>query len=177
MASQTPTHQHYAGFHTWGDFPSNLSFPPQNPTNLCFDTACATHKLNLISLLPEYTDLVCCDVNKGNKSCLIMNIPFSIWGLCLPAVCIPPPPKKKLIKFCMTPWYGTSLKGGTQYGTHPSVMSGWCWNRLYFYSSIASSMLASIQAIRLSENLTPRIEFLLVFLWGLRCQRQPVNQC
>ena len=89
-----------------GGFP--LKFPPRiNQTNFYFDTACTTHKLNLIKeLLPEYTHLhwlsVLWIIKKGNQSCLIMHIPFSVWGAVLPrlpAVCIPP----QKIQSCMTP--------------------------------------------------------------------------
>ena len=53
----------------------------------------------------------------------------------------------------------STLKPGSQYDTRTSVasrVSGWCWNRLYFYSSVASWALASIQPIRLSKNFNIR---------------------
>ena len=51
------------------------------------------------------------------------------------------------------------IKPGSQYDAHASIASwasrasGWCWNRLDFYSSIASRALASVQPIRSSKNL------------------------
>ena len=56
----------------------------------------------------------------------------------------------------------THYKAGSQYDSGASMASqasGWCWNRLNFYSSIASPALASVQPIRLSKNWTSGIEF------------------
>ena len=55
-----------------------------------------------------------------------------------------------------------SIKPGSQYDAHASVASrtsGWHWNRLDFYSSVASRALASIQPIRLPKNLMSEIQF------------------
>ena len=49
-----------------------------------------------------------------------------------------------------------------QYDTHASVVSwasGWHWNRLHFYSNVASRTLASIQPIRLLKNFTSGMQF------------------
>ena len=54
------------------------------------------------------------------------------------------------------------LKPGSQYDARASVAmraSGWHWNRLDFYSSVASWALASVQPIRLSKNLTSAMQF------------------
>ena len=51
------------------------------------------------------------------------------------------------------------VKPGSQYDACASVASGWCWNKLDFYSSVASWALASIQPIRLSKNLTSGMQF------------------
>ena len=54
------------------------------------------------------------------------------------------------------------LKPGSQYDARASVVSrasGWRWNRLDFYSSVASRALASVQPIRLSKNLTSGMQF------------------
>ena len=40
-----------------------------------------------------------------------------------------------------------------------SQASVWCWNRLNFYSSVVSPVLASVQSIRLSTTFTSGIEF------------------
>ena len=55
-----------------------------------------------------------------------------------------------------------AIKPGSQYDAHASVASrasGWRWNRLDFYSSVASRALASVQPIRLSKNLTSGMQF------------------
>ena len=55
-----------------------------------------------------------------------------------------------------------SVKHGSQYDACATIAlraSGWRWNRLDFYSSLASWALASIQPIRLSKNLTTEIQF------------------
>ena len=54
------------------------------------------------------------------------------------------------------------LKPGSQYDARASVASrasGWRWNRIDFYSSIASWALASVQPIRLSKNLMSGMQF------------------
>ena len=54
------------------------------------------------------------------------------------------------------------LKLGSQYYAHASVVSqasGWCWNRLDFYSSVASWALTSVQPIWLSKNLLSGMQF------------------
>ena len=54
------------------------------------------------------------------------------------------------------------LKPGSQFDPRTSVVlwaSGWRWNRLDFYSSVASRALASVQPIRLSKNLTSGMQF------------------
>ena len=54
------------------------------------------------------------------------------------------------------------LKPGSQYDARASVasrVSGWRWNRLDFYSSVASWALASVQPIRLSKNLMSEMQF------------------
>ena len=56
----------------------------------------------------------------------------------------------------------SNLKPGSQNDACASVAlraSGWRWNRLNFYSSIASRALASVQPIRLSKNLTSGMQF------------------
>ena len=40
-----------------------------------------------------------------------------------------------------------------------SRVSGWCWSRLDFYSSVTSRVLASVQPIRLSKNLSSEMQF------------------
>ena len=66
--------------------------------------------------------------------------------------------------FC--PKYGFAvpqlLKPGSQYDARASVAlraSGCRWNRLDFYSSIASRALTSVQPIRLSKNLATGMQF------------------
>ena len=47
-----------------------------------------------------------------------------------------------------------SVKPGLQYDDDASVglrVLGWHWNRLTFYSSVASPALASVQSIKLSK--------------------------
>ena len=58
-------------------------------------------------------------------------------------------------------WIQT-VQPGSQYGAHTSVASrasGWCWNILDFYSSVALQVLASVQPIRMSKNLTSGMQF------------------
>ena len=76
-----------------------------------------------------------------------------------------------------------TLKAGSQYDARACVasrVSEWCWNRLDFYSNVASRALASIQPIILSKNLTVRDAIWLVkkriFPWRLWRQRHIVNQ-
>ena len=55
-----------------------------------------------------------------------------------------------------------SIKPSSQYDTRSSIAlraSGWCWNRLDFYSSVASQELASVQPIRLLKNLMSEMQF------------------
>ena len=55
-----------------------------------------------------------------------------------------------------------SSRPGSQYDVRTSVVSRaseWRWNRLEFYSSVVSWALASVQPIRLSKNLTSRMQF------------------
>ena len=54
------------------------------------------------------------------------------------------------------------LKPGSQYDARASVasrVSGWRWNRLDFYSSVASRALACIQPIRMLKNLMSGMQF------------------
>ena len=56
----------------------------------------------------------------------------------------------------------TTLKPGSQYDARASVASrvlGWRWNRLDFYSNVASRALASVQPIRLSKKLMCGMQF------------------
>ena len=56
----------------------------------------------------------------------------------------------------------STIKPGSQYDARASVASrasGWCWNRLDFYFSVALRVLASIQPIRLFKNLTSGMQF------------------
>ena len=73
------------------------------------------------------------------------------------------------------------FKPGSQYDARASIAlraSGWCWNRLDFYSSVASLALASVQPIRLSKNLRDAIWLVkkTFFLWRSQRQRHIVNQ-
>ena len=81
------------------------------PPNFYFNTACSIHKLNFISLLPKYTDLVCCESSKkktGDESCLTMHISFSVWRVVPPDPLLYFSPK---IKSCMKPWKGDHAQG------------------------------------------------------------------
>ena len=62
----------------------------------------------------------------------------------------------------MEQYENASIKPGSQYDAHSNVASwapGWHWNRLDFYSSVASQALASVQPIRLLKNLMSEIQF------------------
>ena len=54
------------------------------------------------------------------------------------------------------------IKPGSQYDACASIAlwaSGWRWNRLNFYSSVVSRVLASVQPIRLLKKLTSGMQF------------------
>ena len=75
------------------------------------------------------------------------------------------------------------IKPGSQYDARASIASrasGWRWNRLDFYSSIASRALASVQPIRLSKILMSGMQFdwwkKEFFSWRSQRQHYAVNQ-
>ena len=105
--------------------------------------------MSAIQFFPSCLLLVLCSaVSSANCSFHLISLCFTVSSACL--------------SLRLVTKVSRCVKLGSQYDARASVASqasGWRWNRLDFYSNVASQALASVQPISLLKNITSGMQF------------------